>query len=258
MERPPRRALALACAAAVVVTLGAVPVTAADATTAKPKPTATAAPPGVRGTAPKPKPKPVGNATFPLSKGEVGPLVLDTQKRLQWLGYSVRLNSTMDAKTLSAVTAFRTKFSLGSGTTVTTRLYASLKSLTKTNGVLPKGCRTGLAICIDKTQKLVRLVRSNKVVVVADARFGSDANPTVEGTFHVFSKDRDHTSSLYHTWMPLALFFAGAEAVHFSPYFKRDGYNGHSHGCVNVRDWNKQTLIFNSAPIGTKVVVYRS
>ena len=50
-------------------------------------------------------------------------------------------------------------------------------------------------------------------------------------------------------------FFSGGEAVHFSPYFKRDGYNGHSHGCVNVRDWNKQTLIFNSAPIGTKVVV---
>jgi hypothetical protein len=255
MERPQRRVLALACAAAAVLTLGAVPLAAAAASTTKPNPVASATPPGVRGT--PPKPRPVRSATFPLSKGEVGPLVLDTQKRLQWLGYGVRLNSTMDAKTLSAVSAFRTKFALGSGTTVTTRVYASLRSLTKTNGVLPKGCRTGLVICVDKTQKLVRLVRSNKVVVVADARFGSDANPTVEGTFRVFSKDRDHTSSLYRTWMPLALFFAGGEAVHFSPYFKRDGYHGHSHGCVNVRDWNKQTLIFNSAPIGTKVVVYR-
>jgi hypothetical protein len=259
MERPPRRALGLLCAGAVL-TLGMVPVGAADAAPAKPAPAASPSAPGVRGTAPrpKPKPKPVANATLPLSKGEVGPLVLDAQKRLAWLGYSVRLSSTMDAKTLTAVSAFRIKFSLGSGTTVTSRVYASLKALTRTKGVLPKGCRTGLVICIDKTQKMVRLVRNDKVVVAADARFGSEATPTVEGTFHVFSKDRDHTSSLYHTWMPLALFFSGGEAVHFSPYFKRDGYNGHSHGCVNVRDWNKQTLIFNSSPVGTRVVVYRS
>jgi len=257
MELPPRRTLGLLCAGAVLA-LGAVPVSAADAAPVQPKPSASPTAPGIRGTAPKPKPGPVGNATLPLSKGEVGPLVLDAQKRLAWLGYTVRQNSTMDAKTLAAVSAFRVKYGLGSGTTVTARIYASLKSLTKTNGVLPKGCRSGLVICVDKTQKIVRLVRNNKVVVVADARFGSEANPTVEGTFHVFSKARDHTSSLYHTWMPLALFFSGGEAVHFSPYFKRDGYNGHSHGCVNVRDWNKQTVIFNSSPVGTKVVVYRS
>lgn len=256
MELAPRRTLGLLCAGAVLA-VGAVPVAAADATTSqRPAPSAGSTAPGVRGTAPKPKP--VAVATLPLSRGEKGALVLDAQKRLAWLGYSLRLTSTMDAKTLGAVNAFRIKFSLGAGTTVTSRVYASLKALTKTKGVLPKGCRTGLVICVDKTQKIVRLVRNNKVVVAADARFGSEANPTVEGTFHVYAKDRDHTSSLYHTWMPLALFFAGAEAVHFSPYFKRDGYNGHSHGCVNVRDWSKQTQIFNSAPIGTRVVIYRS
>jgi hypothetical protein len=257
MELPPRRAIGLLCAGAVLA-LVAVPVSAADAAPAKPGPTASPAAPGVRGTAPKPEPKPVGNATLPLSKGEVGPLVLDAQKRLAWLGYTVRQSSTMDAKTLGAVSAFRVKFGFGSGTTLNARMYATLRSLTRTNGVLPRNCRTGLAICVDKTQKVVRLVRNNKVVVTADARFGGEGSPTVEGTFRVFSKDRDHTSSLYHTWMPLALFFSGGQAVHFSPYFKRDGYNGHSHGCVNVRDWNKQTLIFNSAPIGTRVVVYRS
>jgi lipoprotein-anchoring transpeptidase ErfK/SrfK len=81
---------------------------------------------------------------------------------------------------------------------------------------------------------------------------------TREGSFRVHMKSRDHTSSLYRTWMPFALFFAGGQAVHYSPYFDRDGYNGASHGCVNLRDIKAAEWLFDRVPIGTRVHVYRS
>ena len=36
--------------------------------------------------------------------------------------------------------------------------------------------------------------------------------------------------------MPYAMFFSGGQAVHYSPDFAARGYNGASHGCVNVRN----------------------
>ena len=247
-----RRTIALACAG-LVLALGVAP-TAAFART--PGPVGPGFP-SVRPPVPVPPAPPTG--TYPLTAGERGTLVLETQQRLLWMGYtSVRLTSVMDGRTQSAVIALRDKFFEGTSPTVTRDLMVLLRQLTKTNGVLPARCRTVLVICIVKTQKLARLGRNNKVVVVADARFGSESNPTYEGTFQVTWKDRDHTSSLYHTWMPLALFFNGGEAVHFSPYFKAVGYYGHSHGCVNIRDWSKATAFFDNTPVGTTVVVYHS
>ena len=71
-----------------------------------------------------------------------------------------------------------------------------------------------------------------------DVRFGSDELPTREGAFSVSQKSRDHVSSLYDTSMPFAMFFSGGQAVHYSPDFAATGYNGASHGCVNVRDYD--------------------
>ena len=89
-------------------------------------------------------------------------------------------------------------------------------------------------------------------------RFGGYPYATREGTFRVHMKSRDHTSSLYRTWMPFALFFSGGQAVHYSPYFARDGYNGASHGCVNLRDFAGARTLFDRVPLGTRVYVYRS
>ncbi len=123
---------------------------------------------------------------------------------------------------------------------------------------LPKSCLGQRTICIDKSQRLVRLVEKDKVVLTLDARFGFPGAETHEGTFSVHFKSRDHTSSLYRTWMPFALFFSGGQAVHYSPYFTRDGYNGASHGCVNLRDFDRARWLFDRVPVGTRVYVYRS
>ena len=206
---------------------------------------------------PKPATPPVGKKTLPLVKGDRGTLVAGVQQRLIWLGYPVRVTRVMDAATLKAVSAFRTKFFLGSTASVTRPVFAKLSTLTRTKGVLPAACRTsGLVLCVDKTQKTLRMVRNGKVLLTADARFGGSGHATREGTFRVFSKSRYHVSSLYRTSMPYAMFFSGGQAVHYSQYFHRDGYNGASHGCVNLRSTTTASYLFSHVPIGTRVVVY--
>jgi hypothetical protein len=171
----------------------------------------------------------------------------------------VKLTKVMDRATLAALAHFRWKFGFAASTRVTTTLYSKLSYVSRAHGVLPAACRTtGIVLCIDKTQKSLRFVSHGKVVLTTDARFGSDALPTREGTFHVQRKDATHVSTVYHTSMPYSMFFSGGQAVHYSPYFHRDGYSGHSHGCVNIHDLSTAKWLFAHSPLGTKVVVYRS
>jgi lipoprotein-anchoring transpeptidase ErfK/SrfK len=54
------------------------------------------------------------------------------------------------------------------------------------------------------------------------------------------------------------MFFSGGQAVHYSSDFAARGYNGASHGCVNVRDYNGIKWLFGQVKVGDKVIVYRS
>ena len=58
--------------------------------------------------------------------------------------------------------------------------------------------------------------------------------------------------------MPFAMFFSGGQAVHYSSDFAAVGYDGASHGCVNVRDYEGVAWLFDQVAIGDKVVVYWS
>ncbi|CAN5289470.1 hypothetical protein BH18ACT9_BH18ACT9_07960 [soil metagenome] len=119
-------------------------------------------------------------------------------------------------------------------------------------------CMSGQVLCIDKTTQSLRWVVEGEVLATVDVRFGSDELPTREGEFSVFSKSRDHVSSLYDTSMPFAMFFSGGQAVHYSPDFAATGYTGASHGCVNVRDYDTIAALFDQVPLGAKVVIYWS
>jgi lipoprotein-anchoring transpeptidase ErfK/SrfK len=125
-------------------------------------------------------------------------------------------------------------------------------------GALDPRCTTGRALCVDKSSRTVRWVVDGQVLKTVDARFGSDELPTREGTFSVDSKSRDHVSSLYDTPMPFAMFFSRGQAVHYSPDFAATGYNGASHGCVNVRDLDGITWLYDQVQVGDKVIVYWS
>ncbi|MGC0421357.1 L,D-transpeptidase [Embleya sp. AB8] len=123
---------------------------------------------------------------------------------------------------------------------------------------LDERCLTGRAICIDKRTDRLTWVIDGKVQYATDVRFGSAETPTREGAFSINFKSRDHVSTIYHTPMPYAMFFSGGQAVHYSADFAARGYNGASHGCVNVRDKGLVQQLFEETRVGDKVIVYRS
>lgn len=117
-------------------------------------------------------------------------------------------------------------------------------------------CMTGRAFCISKNQRKMAWVVNGKIDTVLDVRFGSELTPTRNGSFQVNWKSRNHVSSLYHTAMPYAMFFSGGQAIHYSADFAARGYNGASHGCVNVRNKAALARLFDLARVGDKVIVY--
>ncbi|WP_439675634.1 L,D-transpeptidase [Embleya sp. MST-111070] len=123
---------------------------------------------------------------------------------------------------------------------------------------LDERCLTGRAICIDKRTDRLAWVIDGKVQYSTAVRFGSAETPTREGAFSINFKSRDHVSTIYHTPMPFAMFFSGGQAVHYSADFAANGYNGASHGCVNVRDKGLVQRLFDETRVGDKVIVYRS
>jgi lipoprotein-anchoring transpeptidase ErfK/SrfK len=116
----------------------------------------------------------------------------------------------------------------------------------------------GRALCVDKKTDKLYYLKNSTIIRTYDARFGCAATRTREGQFSVLWKSRNHVSSIYHTPMPYAMFFSGGQAVHYSADFARRGYNGCSHGCVNLRDKAGIAWLFDQIRNGDRVVVYRS
>lgn len=117
-------------------------------------------------------------------------------------------------------------------------------------------CLTGRVVCISKKQRTLAWVVDGAVRDTMAVRFGSELTPTRNGRFSVYWKSRDHVSKLYKTPMPYALFFSGGQAVHYSRDFARRGYNGASHGCVNVRDKQAVARLFDAVREGDTVIVF--
>jgi len=203
---------------------------------------------------------PTSTASIPLRLHDQGPLVAAAQRRLVWLGAEIDQREIAGQRfgrtTRVAVNAFQVKFfghrngQVGQGT------WQRLGEVAGRVDVLPAACDRHKALCIDMRQRVLRYVVDGQVVRTLDARFGMPGNATARGTFRVRSKSRNHVSRLYRTWMPYAMFFHGGQAVHYSPYFARDGYDGGSHGCVNLRDLKAAAWLFDRVPIGTTVHVY--
>ncbi|MFB9550081.1 peptidoglycan-binding protein [Nocardioides luteus] len=197
-------------------------------------------------------------------KGATGKGVRRIQARLKERHiYKGRVSGYYGKKTVGAVKAFQRNQHLTVTGKVNERTMKRLRSLTKTPTDakmynLDKRCLTGRVLCVDKTDRRMRYVRGGKIVRAMDARFGCSNNKSREGAFKVYRKSRKHVSSIYHTPMPYAMFFSGGQAVHYSADFASRGYNGCSHGCVNVRKKKTIAWVFDQIRIGDRVVVYRS
>ncbi len=210
-----------------------------------------------------------------IGPGAEGDKVRELQARLKQIGwFDAEVTGTYGSTTTASVSDFQTKRGIPSTGEVDQRTWDRLTAMTRTPtedekhnrapsnsgstaGLDPR-CATGRALCIDKSTRSLRWVVGGSVRMTLDVRFGSELTPTREGAFSVGWKSRDHVSSLYDTPMPYAMFFSGGQAVHYSPDFAAYGYNGSSHGCVNVRDKGAIASLFDQVRIGDKVIVYWS
>jgi lipoprotein-anchoring transpeptidase ErfK/SrfK len=198
-----------------------------------------------------------------LSRGASGARVALLQQRLAWLGYDVSAaniaRQRFGASTRDSVRAFQAKNWLPSTGKVDRTTWRRLSGYAEPLGVLPLRCtEVAAAICVDKTTRTLRYVVDGQVVLTTDARFGRPGMETDEGMFTVKEKAYDHTSTLFGTWMPRAMFFSGDQAVHYSPDFNAYGYVHGSHGCIGIRDLDTATRLFDQVDVGTRVYVYWS
>lgn len=206
-----------------------------------------------------------------LKVGSKSKKVRDLEARLKQVTlFTGKVGAVYDKKTRKAVRKFQKKVRIPITGKVDARTLERLADRTRkpnktemynlsVKGTkLDERCKTGRVMCIDKSSRTLRWVVNGVVKTKLDARFGGSSTPTREGQFKVFMKSRDHVSSLYNSYMPFAMFFSGGQAVHYSPDFAQTGYNGASHGCVNIRDRKAIEKLFNKVKVGDKVVVYRS
>lgn len=209
-----------------------------------------------------------------MSRGDKGDDVRDLQARLRQIGWFLGdVTDTFGPKTEESVRGFQAKREIPVTGEVDQRTLDRLLAMTrkptkdelnnvhKSSGggkmTLDDRCLQGRVICISKAQRRLAWVVDGEIRMTMDVRFGSELTPTRNGVFSVYWKSRDHVSSLYHTAMPYSMFFSGGQAVHYSADFAARGYNGSSHGCVNVRDKAAVRDLFNAVREGDKVVVYK-
>lgn len=239
-----------------------------------PTPSASTAPGKPASTPPKPTPSattaPDPRGKVLMASGAQGKQVRELQARLRQTGHFNRTpTGYYGTVTVTAVQSFQGKRGLSRTGKADTLTWQKLLGMTHeptaaelnpptTRPVAKpdKRCMKGRVICISKNSRSLSWMIDGKVLSSMDVRFGSQYTPTREGTFSVYWKSRHHVSTLYDSPMPYAMFFSGGQAVHYSSDFAARGYNGASHGCVNVRDEGKIASLYAQVRNGDKVVVY--
>ncbi|MFD5411699.1 L,D-transpeptidase family protein [Streptomyces nojiriensis] len=205
-----------------------------------------------------------------MANGDENEQVRELQARLRQLKLmSVAPTGFYGSKTTTAVKSYQSKNGLNATGSVDEATWKKIQAASKkptADELRPSTvnevdapdprCMQGRVMCISKESRTLAWMIDGKVVSTMDVRFGSENTPTREGVFNVGWKAKEWTSTLYHTPMPYAMFFSGGQAVHFSADFSARGYNGASHGCVNVRDKGKLSALFDQVQVGDKVVVY--
>ncbi len=191
-----------------------------------------------------------------LRVGDTGLPVKFVQQRLNMAGIQTPENSTYDAATEASIARLQEKFDLHQSGRVNRYTLSTLLQVTERGPGLPAECLSGTVLCIDKTQKVVRLVIDGAPEVTLDARFGSFGTATDEGMFTVYDKRADDWSEEFGVPMKYSLYFSGGQAVHYSDFFATEGYTGASRGCVNTRDLAATAAMYEMAPKGTSVFVY--
>lgn len=210
-----------------------------------------------------------------LKVGSTGALVRELQARLKQLGrWTGDVTTTYGKSTATSVTGYQKKRGLPATGEVDQRTKDRIWSQTRKptndelNNVKPAPaagltatgldprCLVGRVICASKATQSITWVIDGVPQLRMAARFGRAELPTRNGSFAVYFKSADWFSTLYQVKMPLAMFFSGGQAVHYSADFAANGQGIGSHGCVNTKDYAKTKILFDQVQVGDRVVVY--
>lgn len=200
--------------------------------------------------------------------------VKELQHRLRQVRqYAGPIHGAFDEATRQAVSDWRVHISLPASEVMDerawTRLigrthnprYAELFDAPPANTLahqLDARCTQGKVVCISKQQRLISFVVDGQVQLTREARFSMPGWDSPEGEFRIWYKSSDTVSKIFGERfpMPYAFFYHGNVAVHFSQNFVDEGYEGGSHGCSQLRDYQSAKWLYEQVRVGDKVVVY--
>ncbi|MEA2169910.1 MAG: hypothetical protein QOF76_3210 [Solirubrobacteraceae bacterium] len=168
------------------------------------------------------------------------------QRRLKGLGYVVGAPSAFDGRTQRAVLAFRKVAGMPRTTQASSTV---MRAIARGAGVFKIRQPThGRHIEADLSRQVIALVDRGRVVRIYPISSGKPSTPTVQGSFHVYSK----TPGTNAKGMFYSAYFVGGYATHGYPSVP---VFAASHGCLRVPIPDAISL-YNWIKIGTPVDVY--
>lgn len=210
----------------------------------------------------------------PYVRAEIPGLVKEFQHRLLQLGlYAGPIDGQLSQATKDAAVAFQASRSLPAHGVIDERTWRGISQVTRNPTVAeigakpapvvpqaldPRCNRPSRTVCVSMAEHKATYLVDGSPVTSFEGRFGSESYPTYPGVHHVHYKDWTTVSTVFGERfpMPYAMFFHDDRAIHFSFDFVTDGFNGNSHGCVNMRDYETLKWLYDQLQVGDPVIIY--
>lgn len=109
------------------------------------------------------------------------------------------------------------------------------------------------AIVVSKTNQRLWAFKDGRLQQRYLVSTGQIDYDTRAGWFSVYSRQKEHHSSIYDVDMPYALFFSGGQAIHSSSALRHLGSPA-SHGCVRLPRRHAREL-FDDSAVGRPVII---
>lgn len=198
-----------------------------------------------------------------------GKFALQAQKLLKKHGYYAgEINGKFEESSVNAVLNYQRAQGLPDTGIVDSKTWDRLlmNPQIPISTALPDGIKKyEIVLCASKGQRKLFFIEKGIVKKRADARFGGfsrnhDKQPqfytTKIGTYKVEEKIRDFFSRSWKTSMPYTLMVYEGVCIHYSNDFHTCGYDGASHGCINLRSLSDARWFYENTPTGTTVIIY--
>lgn len=122
----------------------------------------------------------------------------------------------------------------------------------------PRCLQGARVICVSVSERTATYFENGKAMTSFDGRPGIPGYETPRGAWQIHFKNWQTISTMFGERfpMPYAMFFKDSAAFHFSFDFANEGFNGGSHGCVNMRDYETMMWLYERVQVGDPVYIY--